>query len=103
MLSFIAARQMKIVVCVSCSRSRDGTHEHVTALTVRSATGQEHRVTASDVAEHVRHPLGQRYAARSHDSSHYEELVAGLCPYCHEHVSLRLASGARIEDLPRCR
>jgi len=102
MLSFIAAQQTKLVVCVSCCRSRDGSHEHVTALTVRSITGREQRITVSEAAAQLRHPRGDRYAVRAPGAGQRADLVAAPCPHCHEETSLRLSCG-RIEDLPRCR
>jgi hypothetical protein len=103
MLPFIAAQQTKVVVCVSCCRSRDGTHEHVTALTVRSATGREQRITRAEAAAQLRHPRGEHYAARSPVAGKHADLVAAPCPHCHEDAHLRLSGGGRIEDLPRCR
>ena len=103
MLPFLAAQQTKIVVCVSCCRSHDGSHEHVTALTVRSITGREQRISVSDAAAQLRHPRGDRYAARAPGAGQRAELVAAPCPHCHEDAQIRLAGGGRIEDLPRCR
>ena len=102
MLPFLAAQQTKLVVCVSCCHSRDGSHEHVTALTVRSITGREQRITVSEAAAQLRHPRGDRYAARTPGDGQRAELIAAPCPHCHEETYVRLSSG-RIEELPRCR
>jgi hypothetical protein len=101
MLPFIASRQTKVVICVSCSRSRDGSHEHVAKLMVRSQTGRDQRLSVSDAVAQLRHPSGERYMARSPGAGEHAELVAGSCPVCHESPYVRLSRG-RIEDLPRC-
>lgn len=103
MLPYAAAQQAKFVVCVSCSRSHDGSHEHVSALTVRSITGHEQQITVSEAAAQLRHPRGDRYEARSPVAGQPADLVVAPCPYCHEETYVRLAGGGRIEDLPRCR
>jgi hypothetical protein len=103
MLPFVAARQTKVVICVSCRRSRDGSHEHVTAMTLRSPTGHEQRIDIADAVSRMHHPLGERLLAHSPHSGEFTELVAGVCPRCQEHPDLRLVAGGHLLDLPRCR
>lgn len=102
MLPIVAAQQTKLVVCVACNRSSDGSHEHVSAMTVRSITGHEQRISVSEAAAQLRHPRGDRYAARSPVAGQPAELVVAPCPYCHEETYVRLSGGGKIEDLPRC-
>ena len=102
MLPFLAMRHSKVVVCVTCCRTSDGSHEHVTGLTLRSPTGHDQQLSLRDVLAQLRHPVGERYSARAPESGAHADLVVGACPHCREDPYLRLTGGGRLEDLPRC-
>jgi hypothetical protein len=102
-LTTAALRHTKVVVCVSSSRSRDGTHEHVSGLTLRAESGLEHHASAADVLAQLRQPLGERYLARSPETGQYVQVVAGVCPRCSNQTELWLGGAGQLLDLPRCR
>jgi hypothetical protein len=102
MALLLAHQRNKVVTCVTCSAARDGSHEHVMALTVRSIGGHDRRISLSDAVTQLRHPLGERYLAAKSKAGEPAEVVLGPCPVCRQEPYVLLKGGGRLEDLPRC-
>jgi hypothetical protein len=102
MIFAMARQRTNVVTCVSCTRAPDGTHEHVTSLTLRTPGGHAHRITIGDAIIQLRHPLGERYLAHAPKSGDRTEVVLGACPICRQQPHMRLKGGGRVEDLARC-
>ena len=102
MVLMFAHLRNRVVRCVTCSAAHDGSHEHVAALTVRAAAGDDRHISLSDAVTQLRHPLGERYLADVPKTGVRTEVVLGSCSVCHHEPLVRLLGGGRVEDLPRC-
>ena len=102
MALLFAQQRNKVVTCVTCCAARDGSHQHVTALTVQTLAGHDRRISLSDAVTQLRHPMGERYLAATPKTGERTEVVLGPCAVCRQEPYVRLKGGGYLEDLPRC-
>jgi hypothetical protein len=62
----MAQQRDKVMRCVACLPVRDGSHEHVATMTVRTVAGNDRQISLSDAVAQLRHPLGERYLFPPH-------------------------------------